>query len=105
MHDPRVRLPGRRGEYPPEPGELRNYAGVPPDAGPPAVAGCRGLTCGWARIKEMTMRKLVRVAAVVATGGVLFQTAGCATSLAPLALSLLENILLSQLFGGLGGVL
>ena len=51
----------------------------------------------------MLIRRVMRVTAVVATGGVLLQTAGCATTLAPLALSLLENIALSRLFGGLGG--
>ena len=51
----------------------------------------------------MKMRKLVRIIAVIATGGVLVQTAGCATTLAPLALSILEIIVLTQLFGGLGG--
>jgi len=53
----------------------------------------------------MKMRKLIRVSAVVATGGVLLQTAGCATTIAPLALSLLENIVLTQLTGNLGGFL
>ena len=53
----------------------------------------------------MTMRKLLRVTAVVAAGGVLVQTAGCTMTLAPLVLSILENVLLSQLFGGVGGVL
>ena len=52
----------------------------------------------------MTMRRLVRITAAVASGGLLLQTAGCATTIAPLALSLVENILLSQMFGGLGGV-
>ena len=51
----------------------------------------------------MKMRKLIRMTAVVATGGVMLQTVGCGTTLAPLALSLLENVLLSQLLGGLGG--
>ena len=51
----------------------------------------------------MTMRKLVRMTAVVAAGGILVQTAGCATTLGPLLLSIFENIVLSQLFGGLGG--
>ncbi|MCK4660412.1 MAG: hypothetical protein KAV82_12890 [Phycisphaerae bacterium] len=53
----------------------------------------------------MTLRKLLRVTAVVMTGGVIIQTAGCATTLAPLALSLFENIVLSQLFAGLGGAI
>jgi hypothetical protein len=51
----------------------------------------------------MTLRKLLRFTAIVTTGGMLLQTAGCATSFAPLALSLLENIALSALFGGVGG--
>ncbi|MFH0981458.1 MAG: hypothetical protein V2A79_07965 [Planctomycetota bacterium] len=53
----------------------------------------------------MAMRKLIRLTAAVAAGGMLLQTAGCATSFAPLALSVLENVALSWLFGGLGGAL
>ncbi|MCP4592767.1 MAG: hypothetical protein GY842_18695 [bacterium] len=49
------------------------------------------------------MRKYARVAAVLTVGGVLMQTAGCATTFGPLLLSLLENIALSQLAAGLGG--
>ena len=53
----------------------------------------------------MTTRKLIRVAAVVATGGMLLQTVGCATSWAPMWLSLLENILLAQFAAGAGGAI
>jgi hypothetical protein len=42
------------------------------------------------------------VLAAVTTGGTLLQTAGCATTFAPLALSILENLILSQLVGGIG---
>jgi hypothetical protein len=45
---------------------------------------------------------LIRTLAAAATGGMLLQTAGCATTLGPLALSILENLLLSQLVGGAG---
>lgn len=55
------------------------------------------------RDRQMTMRRFLRITASVATGGLLLQTAGCATTIAPLALSLMENIVLSQLTGGLGG--
>lgn len=51
----------------------------------------------------MAVGKLVRVAAVVTVGGMLLQAAGCATTFAPLALSLLENIALSRLVAGFGG--
>ena len=72
---------------------------------------------GWARnadnpkqLEEQRVRKrhgragkLIRGLAAIATGGMLLQTAGCATTFAPLALSLLENIILSQLIGAVNG--
>lgn len=52
----------------------------------------------------MSKSRAVRILALVATGGVVLQAGGCATTLAPLLLSLLESILLSTLTGGtLGG--
>lgn len=53
----------------------------------------------------MRTKRLIRIVAVVTSGGVLLQTAGCATTMAPLILSLLESVLLSQLTGGMGGFL
>lgn len=53
--------------------------------------------------RQVMSRKIIRRLAALATGGVLLQTAGCATTFAPLALSLLENLILSQLVGGLAG--
>jgi hypothetical protein len=50
----------------------------------------------------MTMRKCVRILAVVTAGGMVVQAGGCATTLGPIALSLFENLVLSSLFGGIG---
>lgn len=51
----------------------------------------------------MSCCKVVRVLGLVAGGGVLLQTAGCSTTLAPLVLSLLENVVLSQVSALLDG--
>jgi hypothetical protein len=49
----------------------------------------------------MSRSRLVRTAALVLAGGVLIQAGGCAVStFAPLALSLLESLLLGTLTGG-----
>ena len=59
------------------------------------------------RIGEVSVSKLQagRILAIILAGGVILQTGGCATTLAPLALSLAESIFLSTLTGGVfGGV-
>ncbi len=38
---------------------------------------------------------------ILASGGLLFQSTGCETTLAPLVLSLAEQLVLSSLFGGI----
>jgi len=37
---------------------------------------------------------------ILATGGMLLQSSGCDTTIAPLLLSLAEQLILSSLFGG-----
>ena len=51
----------------------------------------------------MKTSKLKRTVLLVLSGGVLIQIGGCGTILAPVALGLAENLILSFLFGGLGG--
>lgn len=53
--------------------------------------------------RHRTARRWVRGLAAMATGGMLLQTAGCATTFAPLALSFIENVVLSQLLAALNG--
>ena len=48
----------------------------------------------------MKTSKLKRTLVLVLTGGMLIQFGGCGTVLAPVALGLAENLLLSFLFGG-----
>lgn len=48
----------------------------------------------------MTNSKWGRRLMILASGGVLLQSSGCDTSLAPLLLSLAEQLVLSSLFGG-----
>lgn len=45
--------------------------------------------------------RAARIAALAATGGLLFQAVGCATGLTPVFLSFVESALLSLLLGGL----
>jgi len=47
----------------------------------------------------MSKSRLLRVMAVVAAGGMLLQSGGCITSIAPLALSVAESFLLTALVG------
>lgn len=49
----------------------------------------------------MTKSKWGRRLLMLASGGVLFQSTGCDTTLAPLVLSLAEQLVLSSLFGGI----
>lgn len=53
----------------------------------------------------MTVGRFMRFVAALGTGGLMLQTIGCADAFGTLALSLLENILLSELSAGLGGTL
>jgi hypothetical protein len=48
--------------------------------------------------------RLLRWAAVVVAGGMVLQVGACATALSPTLLGLVENVLLSLLFGGALGV-
>ena len=50
----------------------------------------------------MKVSRFVRLAAVVCGGGVVVQVGGCGALLAPTALGLVEQLLLSLLFGGIG---
>lgn len=47
----------------------------------------------------MSIPRLLRVLAVIAAGGLVFQAGGCATTIAPLALSVAESVLLTVLSG------
>lgn len=49
----------------------------------------------------MSKSRAGRFLAIMVAGGVILQAGGCATTLAPLALSLAESIILSTLTGGL----
>lgn len=49
----------------------------------------------------MTKSKWGRRLLMLASGGMLFQATGCDTTLAPLVLSLAEQLVLSSLFGGI----
>lgn len=51
----------------------------------------------------MSRSRMWRLALLVCTGAVMTQFVGCSTILAPTILGLVENILLSTLFGGLFG--
>jgi len=52
----------------------------------------------------MSRSRAGRILAAILVGGVLLQTGGCATTLAPLFLSVAESLLLSTLTGGaIGG--
>ncbi len=50
-------------------------------------------------MKKLSLR---RQAALVCSGAILLQAGGCVTTLAPLALSLGEDLLLTFLLGALG---
>ncbi|HUU83136.1 MAG TPA: hypothetical protein VM243_06485 [Phycisphaerae bacterium] len=48
----------------------------------------------------MKASRFMRTLAVICAGGALIQIGGCGAALAPTFLGLLENVLLSFLFGG-----
>jgi hypothetical protein len=50
----------------------------------------------------MRKMRIGRAIALVCSGAVLLQAGGCVSALAPLALSLGEDLLLTLLLGGLG---
>ena len=51
----------------------------------------------------MTTKRAMRILALVATGGVVLQAAGCASTFAPLLLSVAESVILGTLTGGAVG--